>query len=1080
MTKLAFTRAIPFLTCMVVAVCALGAVPAPRSVEPHLSVDRAWRPCSPKPVVGQHVIEEPECGTSNFSRSEVSSAAEECESVNTQIDAVRVLPRPHQCIEAAVATLKKLADGRQATASVMSDLAAAYIVRAQRKHRPSDFVRALDATDRAVKLAPRAPATRFNQALALEALGFDEDALSSWEYLRQADAPGWVTEATAHRDRLMKRRLQQIATRWPENLKLLPGAAEANDRKAVAQLVAPYPWVALQYLETEVLPAWANAHSKGQMRKAKRQLHLAAMIATALAERTGDPHALEGVRQIQSPATSKRRLSAIQNGILLLAEGENADAEALLSGAGSPFHNVAAIARTTKMVTKPGAAMTLLATVEKEVRRKGYGHLLGIIHIRRAFFLFVQSRYLDSLSEYDAAEKICARIGDEQNLGIIYARKVGLFRVLGHKELTWREVFRARRYESRIVELDQRHVLLGEITLSAVALGYPQVALRYQNEAVTMLQDELAKPDVDESNVRPWRALLGVAFGQRAAIRGRLGDPHAMEDLREAERLVSEETLKEDARKIRMAPIREVEGQLLLHSDPARAAAAFTKAYELALPVYYRSYSASLLVERAEAYLRNRERAAAEADLQTAVAQLRGENRIVLGERRKGQAEPIWSPYFSRSRDAYSLLIQQLMKENNKDQWVKAFGYSEQFRAYELLNLVRPWTNSSEPLDLPHIRAALAPATFIVEYFVLDDRTYAWVIGPNESDFAPFTFKHGNDQIAAWTEDLAQSALVRGDETFLATLKQVSAALVREPLERIARISRERKLNPRVIFVPDAAMHGIPFAALLVDPAKSEDYLIQHYPVAVAPSATLYAISLARDAKIVPAKKPTVLLVGNPAFDGRLEVAADLKKLTFADAEIEQIGQTYRPVAWVIPLSHENATVPAFFAKAPQSTIIHFAGHAIANPDAPSESLLLFAPSPATGQSPRQSGALTAEELLVGLRTDETRLFVMSACSTAGGVPIGAEGVAPLVRPVLASGVPAVLGTLWKIEDYDAATLIAFFHQRYRQGHDAAVALQLAQRDMLQEGFLKYPAVWGSFQMTGFASSPFRSEKERK
>jgi CHAT domain-containing protein len=458
---------------------------------------------------------------------------------------------------------------------------------------------------------------------------------------------------------------------------------------------------------------------------------------------------------------------------------------------------------------------------------------------------------------------------------------------------------------------------------------------------------------------------------------------------------------------------------------------------------------------------------------------LRSEDRIVLEERRKGQAEPLWSPYFSRSRDAYALLIRQLMEEKK---WADAFDYSERFRAYELLNLVRTWTNSSEPMDLLHIRAALPPATFIVEYFVLDDRTYAWVIGPNESDFAPFTFKVGNEQISAWTADLAQSAVLRGDEVFVDTLKQVSASLVREPLARIARISRERKLNPRVIFVPDAATHGLPFAALLLDPAKSEDYLIQHYPVAVAPSATLYAFSLTRDAKIAPARRPTVLLVGNPTFDRGLDVAVNLKPLTLADAEIEQIGHTYSPVARVIPLSHENATGPAFFALAQQSTIIHFAGHAIANPDAPSESLLLFAPSSPTGQSTRQSGVLTAEGLLTTLRTDQTRLFVMSACSTAGGVPIGAEGLAPLVRPILAAGVPAVVGTLWDIPEYEAATLFAFFHERYREGHDAAVALQLAQRDMLHKGnqLLKSPAVWGAFQMTGFASSPFGKEKARQ
>jgi CHAT domain-containing protein len=1080
MTKPTLTRAIIFLVYMIVAVGPLRARPALRAVEPRLSVDQAWLPCSPKKVDAQPVIEEPECGTSNFSRRVVSNAARECESVNTQIDAIKVLPQPHQCIEAAVATLKKLTDGRQATASAMSDLAAAYIVRAQRKHRPSDFVRALDAADRAVKLAPRDSASRFNQALALEALGFDEEAISSWDYLRQVDAPGWVTEEAAHSARLTKRGLQQFATRWDDNLKRLSGVAEANDRKAVAQLVAPYPSAALHYLEAEVLPAWATAHSTGDKRKAERQLHLAAMMAAALADLTGDDHALEGVTQIQSLKTSKLRLSAIQKGILLLAGGKYADAEAVLTRAGSPFHVVATIARASAMFSEPAAAITLLATVEKEVRRKGYVYLLAIVHIRRAYFLFIQSRYFDSLSEYDAAEAICRRIRDEQNLGIIYTRKIGILRVLGHKDLTWREVIRARQYESRIVELAQKHLLLGEITLSAVALGYPEVALRYQNAAMKILQDQLASPNgVDDSEVSQWRGLLGVAFGQRAAIRGRLGDPHAIDDLRQAERLVSEGTFS--ARRIRMAPIREVEGQLLLHSDPARAVEAFKEAYELAWPVYYRTYSASLLVERAEAHLVSRERAAAEADLQNAVAVLRSEDRIVLQDRQKGQAEPLWSPYFSRSRDAYALLIQQLMGEQK---WEAAFGYSEQFRAYELLNLVRTWTHNSEPLDLPHIRAALPPATFIVEYFVLGDRTYAWLIGPNEKDFAPFTFKVGNEQIAEWTADLARNAIRRNDEAFLVTLRQVSASLIREPLARIARISAERKLRPRVIFVPDAATHGIPFAALLVDPARPDDYLIQHCPVAVAPSATLYAFSLARDAAIPPAKRPSVLLIGNPKFDSRLNVAARLNELQLADAEVEEIGRTYQPVARVIPLLHENATVASFFGLEPQCAIVHFAGHAIANPDAPSESLLLFAPSPPTGQSTGHSGVLTAAELLTKLRSDQDqmRLFVMSACSTAGGVPIGAEGLAPLVRPILAAGVPAAVGSLWDIPEYNAKTLLALFHQHYREGHDADVALQLAQRDLLhhKKKLLKSPAVWGSFQMIGFASSPFGAQKERK
>ena len=178
----------------------------------------------------------------------------------------------------------------------------------------------------------------------------------------------------------------------------------------------------------------------------------------------------------------------------------------------------------------------------------------------------------------------------------------------------------------------------------------------------------------------------------------------------------------------------------------------------------------------------------------------------------------------------------------------------------------------------------------------------------------------------------------------------------------------------------------------------------------------------------------------------------------------------------MLPLAHEQATVPSFFRMVPESSIVHFAGHAVANPDVPSESLLLFAPARGGHR-----GVLIAEELLARLQSNQTRLFVMAACSTAGGVPIGAEGLAPLVRPILAAGVPAVVGSLWDIPDYAARMLFGFFHQHYREGRDADVALQLAQQDMLRGTELsKSPALWGSFQMTGFASSPFGNRKERK
>ena len=145
---------------------------------------------------------------------------------------------------------------------------------------------------------------------------------------------------------------------------------------------------------------------------------------------------------------------------------------------------------------------------------------------------------------------------------------------------------------------------------------------------------------------------------------------------------------------------------------------------------------------------------------------------------------------------------------------------------------------------------------------------------------------------------------------------------------------------------------------------------------------------------------------------------------------------------------------------------MHFAGHAIVNPWQPWRSLLLFA------KSEEHSGVLDAEELVTRLKLDRTRLVVLAACSSAGGLPVGPEGVAPLVRPLIAAGVPAVIGSLWDVGDATAEELLVSFHRRYEQEGDAAEALRSAQLEMLGSGNpgLRPVLAWAAFQVIGHTS----------
>ncbi len=70
---------------------------------------------------------------------------------------------------------------------------------------------------------------------------------------------------------------------------------------------------------------------------------------------------------------------------------------------------------------------------------------------------------------------------------------------------------------------------------------------------------------------------------------------------------------------------------------------------------------------------------------------------------------------------------------------------------------------------------------------------------------------------------------------------------------------------------------------------------------------------------------------------------------------------------------------------------------------------------------------------------------------------------------------PAVIGSLWDVDDATAGELLVSFHRAYRNGSEAAVAMQHAQLDLLRRKHTGLASVlaWAPFEVIGYASSPF-------
>lgn len=969
--------------------------------------------------------------------------------IDTRDDALRVIEQQPQCTDAALSALQSLG------ADALSDVAAAYYVRAKREGREVDYLNAWEAAQRAVTAKPRDAASTFNLALIQESLGLSDAAAISWQSFLDIDDSPWANEARNHLNALRAPRPQ-----W--NRDALARALQQRNRASVRQLIAPFPTPALDYFEQEVL--------------ASNDAAAAQLLAEELSRR------LDGDRYVLDAAAAMARA---REGHVAFRDALHADADVarlenavrLLKRDGSPVWIAAELKHALKLPYPPPVterALALLAPAEELAAARHYDHLRARVQSERAYFLEWATRYLDELFDYGAAYKTFARLRDVEMMASIERSRTGAYRTLGQHELSWREALQAMRHVPHVVDIRRRNTIMGEVAMAAAALRSPRAALLYQNAALAMLQKQRLPPERLDL-LRDLVTNVAVMRRARAEVELQLGQYEAAdEDLREAIRLEPRLNRFASVLTAIQARIQEVRGRSLLRSNPKRAIDAFTAALDIIPPNEVRTFRASLYSERAEA--KQRAGMDGEADLEKALRELRSEEAKLLERRRSGEGEELWSGYFSRFDDTYDRLIRHLM---DGGEWQRAFDYKERSQAFEPLDLIlqnrvapESFTKlvaGGEPMQLAALRPLLPPGTFLLQYSCLEDRTYTWIV--SRDGVAAIRQRARSRDVTRWSDEIQRAVRQRDNNGFRRALQPPFVELLQAPLAEIAKLPGGKDVK-RLVIVPDDAMHGLPFAALY-DPEKRQ-HLVQRVSLEFAPSATLYIYSLLRDAQLRSARPPSVLLVGDPAFDEQLDLARGLKRLPHARAEVEQIAGLVAPYA--VMRTGAEATIADFLALARDQSIVHFAGHTVVNPYEPWHSVLLLAPSK------NDSGAIDAKGLLQQLKLDRTRLVVLSACSSAGGLPVGPEGVAPLVRPLITAGVPAVVGSLWDVEDATAETLSVSFYRHYgRGGADAAEALRRAQLDLLASGNRGLQAVlaWAPFQVIGHASSPFEPTQIR-
>jgi len=413
----------------------------------------------------------------------------------------------------------------------------------------------------------------------------------------------------------------------------------------------------------------------------------------------------------------------------------------------------------------------------------------------------------------------------------------------------------------------------------------------------------------------------------------------------------------------------------------------------------------------------------------------------------------------------------------NKNDPARAFDYAEIAKGRDLLDALTgarhmttdngqvkmTLSGGAAPLTLEQAQRALPANVQLAQYVAGQDRLMIWLVT--------------RDRVVTATSNVSADSL---RDKVVAYLEALGA---RAPLDKlnhqaselyqllIAPIDNRLDPNLTLCIAPDGVLHDLPFAAL-VSPETSR-YLIQDFTLVVNPSASVFARAIDLTARKQRTDAEPFLGFGNPRFDQQRY--PQLQALPASEHELERIQSLY---PHHLILNRRQATESALVNQIGEYEIVHLATHTMSDKQSSNLSTIVLAEeNHGVTMSPQRKkadgitidGALQSQEVY-NLRPERTRLVVLSSCRSGLGDEKRNDALGGLAQAFLVAGVPAVVASLWDIDDDSAAGLMEKFHVAHRvKKLPFGQALRQAQLSFLQTSSIKkrHPFFWATFIVTG-------------
>jgi len=319
----------------------------------------------------------------------------------------------------------------------------------------------------------------------------------------------------------------------------------------------------------------------------------------------------------------------------------------------------------------------------------------------------------------------------------------------------------------------------------------------------------------------------------------------------------------------------------------------------------------------------------------------------------------------------------------------------------------------------------------LIEFFQTEGRLMAFVVtqesvGVTTLSLAPGEVLETATNLAyelksvAWSKDVDAATGGRMCEAVDRRLARLHDALI-APLG---------PLPKRLVFVMDGVLRAMPMHALRTD----DGYLVDHHEVSYAPSARSLRFCLER---------------ARAAFDNALVVGVRGEAFPPVDKEVCDVAGEFE-MAKV--LTGTDASTASLRKLSHGFDVIHIASRGAWRGDRP-----LF---PGIRMMHGWLSAVDAFELELN-----ASLVTLSGYETVGNPADEYEEIEGIVRGLLYAGTPAVLTSLWTMEEGNTTDFMRTLYGALRNGASRAGAVRQAQLEMKSR--LRHPYHWAPFVLNG-------------